>query len=152
MHFGKIHSQTWKWLAVPVLAAGLAVGIRTASGDDPTGGLDDALRGMLSFVAPDVTACPQGWRPAQETSGRLVVGVTDSDAVGKLIGTPLLTQEDRTHSHAFSVTADLPYKSISAANGGNNQGAGAGKYPDDGQTELAPTGLPFVQLLGCVKQ
>ena len=53
-----------------------------------------------------------------------MVGVTDSDAVGKLIGTPLLTQEDRTHSHAFSVTADLPYKSISAANGGNNQSLG----------------------------
>lgn len=152
MELGKKRAQTWKWLAVPVLLAGLAVGIQTAKGDDPTGGLDDAPRGMLAFVAPDVTACPQGWRPAQETSGRLVVGVTDSDAVGKLIGTALTTQEDRTHSHSFQVTADLPYKSISAANGGNGQGARAGKYPDDGQSEPAATGLPFVQLLGCVKQ
>lgn len=145
-------SQIWKWLAVPVLLCGLAVGMRTAKGDDPTGSLDDAPRGMLSFVSPDTAACPQGWRTAQETSGRLVVGVTDSDAVGKLVGTPLTTQEARTHTHSFLVTADLPYKSISAANGGNGQGASARKYQDDGDTEPAPTGLPFVQLLGCVRQ
>ena len=72
--------------------------------------------------------------------------------VGKLIGTALTNQEDRTHIHSFQTSADLPYKSISAANGGNGQGASAARYTDSGNTEPAPSGLPFVQLVGCVKQ
>jgi len=143
-------SKNWQWLLVPVLGGLLALGIRSASGDDNSGG--DVPVGMLTFMAADVTSCPQGFRPATETTGRLVVGVTDSDAVGKLVGTGLTNLEDRTHAHSFQSAVDLPYKSISAANGGNNQGAKAARYTDDGTTEPAATGLPFVQLVGCVKQ
>lgn len=143
--FGK-----WQWLAVPVLVGVLAIGVQTASGDDNTGG--DVPAGMLTFMAGDIAACPPGWRVAQEASGRLVVGVTASDAVGKLVGTALTSQEDRTHVHPFQTVAELPYKSISAANGGNGQGAAAARYTDSGVSEPASSSLPFVQLVGCVKQ
>lgn len=140
----------WQWLGASALIGVLAIGVQTASGDDNTGG--DVPSGMLSFMAGDVAACPPGWRVAQEASGRLVVGVTSSDAVGKLVGTALTSQEDRTHVHPFQTVADLPYKSISAANGGNGQGAAAARYTDSGISEPAASGLPFVQLVGCVKQ
>jgi hypothetical protein len=143
--FGK-----WQWLVVSVLVGVLAVGVQTASGDDNTGG--DVPAGMLTFMAGDVAECPPGWRVAQESSGRLVVGVTSSDAVGKLVGTALTSQEDRTHVHPFQTVAELPYKSISAANGGNGQGAAAARYTDSGVSEPASSGLPFVQLMGCVKK
>lgn len=143
-------SDKWQWLGVTALVGVLALGVRTASGDDSSGG--DAPAGMLAFMAGDVHSCPPGWRIAQETTGRLVVGVTASDAVGKLIGTALTNQEDRTHIHPFQTSVDLPYKSISAANGGNGQGASAARYTDSGNSEPAPSGLPFVQLVGCVKQ
>ena len=45
--------------------------------------------------------------------GRLIVGVTAADAVGKAVGKALADQEDRTHVHAFSGKVELPYKSIS---------------------------------------
>jgi len=143
-------SNKWQWLGIPVLVGVLALGVGTASGDGTSGA--EAPAGMLAFMAGDVASCPPGWRIAQETTGRLVVGVTSSDAVGKLIGTALTNQEDRTHVHSFQTSAALPYKSISAANGGNGQGASAARYTDSGNTEPAPSGLPFVQLVGCVKQ
>ena len=143
-------THTWRWLSIPILLGGLALGLRPASGDDASGG--DAPSGMLTFMAADVTTCPQGFRVATEAQGRLVVGVTDADAVGKLIGTALTNQEDRTHVHSFQTAVDLPYKSFTAANGGNGQGGKAARYTNDGNTEPAATGLPFVQLVGCVKQ
>ena len=125
-------THTWRWLSIPILLGGLVLSLRSASGDDASGG--DAPAGMLTFMAADVTTCPQGFR------------------VAKLIGTALTNQEDRTHVHSFQTAVDLPYKSISAANGGNGQGAKAARYTNDGNTEPAATGLPFVQLVGCVKQ
>jgi hypothetical protein len=113
--------------------------------------VSDVPSGAVAFFARQDGSCPVGFRPAQETAGRLVVGVSGGDAVGKLVGTPLTNQEDRTHVHGFSAAIELPYKSISAANGGNDQGAAAKKYMDSGTSEPAPSGLPFIQLIACVK-
>lgn len=137
----------WFWLALPACIGVLG---RPATGQAP--GAQDVPAGMLAFFAADQRGCPPGYRDATEASGRLVVGVTSGDAVGKLVGTPLENQEDRTHLHGYSVELELPYKSISAANGGNDQGAAAGRYGDNGMTAPAPSGLPFIQLVACVKQ
>lgn len=145
--------KSWIWLLGPVCGAGLALSLRSAAADDPRPRDDlDVPSGAVAFFAPDVRSCPAGWRAATEASGRLVVGVAHGDFVGKLVGQPLASQEDRTHAHAFAASVELPYKSISAADGGNRQGASAQKYQDSGVSEAAPSGLPFVQLVACVKQ
>jgi hypothetical protein len=127
----------------------LSPGARRAAGEGP--GPADAPTGALAFFAPDLTTCPAGWRPATEASGRLVVGVSSGDSVGKLVGTQLASEEDRTHAHAFVTTVTLPYKSISALDGSNQQGAAARTYMDSGMSDAAASGLPFIQLLACVK-
>jgi hypothetical protein len=106
---------------------------------------------MVAFFMRGDGSCPQGFRPATEASGRLLVGVASGDAVGKQVGVPLANQEDRTHVHSYKAAVDLPYKSVSAADGGNKQGAAAGKYQDSGMSEPATSGLPFIQLVACVK-
>lgn len=138
----------WFWLLAPVAVAAFALPFAARGEDDR---ISDVPPGAVAFFARQEGSCPAGFRPAQETSGRLIVGVAGGDAVGKLVGTPLENQEDRTHVHAFSTTIELPYKSISAANGGNDQGAAAKKYMDSGSSEPSPSGLPFIQLVACVK-
>ncbi len=105
----------------------------------------------MAFFAREDGACPDGWRVATEAAGRLPVGVADSISVGRIVGTALSNQEDRMHMHGFSAQVDLPYKSISAADGSNEQGAAAQQYTDSGVTQPAPSGLPFIQLVACVK-
>jgi hypothetical protein len=141
--------QNWPWALLPLGIAALALPFRLAQGQDEK--VSDVPSGAVTFFTRQDGRCPAGYRPAQEASGRLVVGVLGGDAVGKLVGTPLQNQEDRTHVHSFSTVIDLQYKSISAANGGNNQGAAAKKYSDSGVSEPAPSGLPFIQLVACVK-
>jgi hypothetical protein len=110
---------------------------------------DEAPRGMVAFV--DGNACPDGWAPATIAFGRLLVGTDQMTAVGRTVGEPLTAEEDRAHDHALTgATLSLPYKSISAADGGNNAGAASGAQPLTGAVAAAPTGLPFVQLLTCV--
>lgn len=137
------------FIGVPIGLVALSLMSRPAAGKDES--VDDVPAGTVAFFLRADNACPQGWRVAAETTGRLIVGAGTSDGVGKQVGTPLSNEEDRTHVHSFSATADLPYKSISALDGWNQQGASAGVYRDVGISEPAPSGLPFFQLVTCVK-
>ena len=139
----------WLWAVLPLGVAALALPFGAARGQDEK--VSDVPSGAVMFFLRQDGSCPPGYRPAQEASGRLVVGVNGGDAVGKLVGTPLSNQEDRTHVHSFATAVELPYKSISAANGTNDQGAAAKKYGDSGISAPAPSGLPFIQLTACVK-
>mgnify|MGYP000420334557 CR=1 FL=1 len=143
----------WGW---PLLGAGLLAiffSARTAAGGDPghEQGDSDVPSGTVAFFVGDAQSCPPGWRAATEAQGRLVVGVTTGDTVGKQVGSELQNEEDRTHSHPFTATVELPYKPLASLNGSNNQGAAAGKYTSSGVSEAVPSGLPFIQLLACVK-
>lgn len=111
----------------------------------------DVPPGTVAFFGSPDSRCPSGWRILPDGSGRLLIGVTAPDAVGGTVGKPLADQEDRTHVHAYSATVELPYKSISAADGPNRQGAAAQKYTTQGQSEPATSGLPLVQLTLCEK-
>lgn len=142
----------WGW---PMAGAGLLallLYVRTAAGGDPgpEQGANDVPSGTMAFFV-DGQLCPPGWRPATEAQGRLVVAVSTGDTVGKQVGAELQNQEDRTHAHPFTATAELPYKPLASLNGSNRQGAAAGKYTSSGVSEPAPSGLPFIQLLACVK-
>lgn len=142
--------RRWLILALPACLLGLALRARPAAGRDP--GPTDVPSGTVAFFSRSDGTCPQGYRTATEVSGRLVVGVTVGDSVGKLVGVPLTNQEDRTHVHPFTVAVDLPYKALAALDGGNRQGAAAQKYTSSGNSEPVASGLPMVQLVACVKQ
>ena len=120
-----------------------------AAGQDP--GETDVPSGTVAFFVGDEKSCPIGWRVATELRGRLAVAVTSADTVGTQVGDELQSEEDRTHSHAFTAEVELPYKPLAALNGGNNQGAAAAKYTSSGTSEAAASALPFIQLLTCVK-
>lgn len=139
-------------LVIGAILVGLSFAwLRGSSAEsDPRG--DGVLPGTVAFFGSDITACPEGWAEADYATGRLVVGVIDEPAVGKVVGKPLANQEDRTHAHAFSAAVDLAYKPVAAGDGANNQGAKSGSYEVMGATEPSPTGLPFIQLLVCEKQ
>lgn len=140
------------WLAAVLAGLGLVAVVRlplATAGDADTA---DVPPGTVAFFGVADSRCPAGWSILQDGSGRLLVGVTAPDSVGQLVGKPLADQEDRTHQHAYSASVDLPYKSISAADGPNRQGAAAKKYDAQGQTDPATSGLPFVQLALCEKR
>ena len=140
---------SWGWLLVMACLGGLGLRARLATADAP--GAADAPSGTMAFFVGDAQVCPPGWRTATETQGRLVVAVTTGDTVGKQVGEALKSEEDRTHVHPFATKVELSYKALAAANGGNHQGAAAGAYTDSGTSEPATSGLPFIQLLACVK-
>lgn len=137
---------------VPMLAvAALLLPGRHAASDESAG--DGAPPGaVVFFMMTDNGICPDGWKPATYATGRLVAGVTSADEVGVAVGTPLDDQEDRKHRHVYTGMIELPYKSVSAPNGGNASGAAAGMYPVADMTGEASSGLPFIQLLACEKQ
>lgn len=111
---------------------------------------DPAPRSLVAFLQAG-TPCPAGWTYSAVVAGRPIVGTDAADTVGRVIGTPLTPEEDRAHGHELTgASIDLPFRSISAADGGNQQGAGAGVRPLTGSAGDAPSGLPFIQLLPCV--
>ncbi len=139
----------WGWLLVVGCLGALGLHTRRATAEAP--GPVDAPAGTLAFFVGDAQVCPAGWRTATEAQGRLAVAVSTADTVGKQVGEALKSQEDRTHVHPFATKVALSYKALAAANGGNRQGAAADEYTDSGTSEPVASGLPFIQLLTCVK-
>lgn len=150
MRFPRTQRVATRSLVVATIALSAALLSGSASGEDPAD--DGVAPGTVAFFDSDTGACPTGWAPSELALGRLVVSVVEEAAVGVMVGKPLADQEDRTHTHAFTTSVDLPYKSVSAADGPNEQGAAAQKYDLMGATEASPSGLPFIQLLACEKQ
>ena len=135
-------------VAVPLLVLVGRAGSAAPPGKPDVGGAV-VPRGMVAFTTG--AGCPSGWAPAAVAAGRLLVGTDQLDVVGRTVGEPLAAEEDRVHGHgAGAATLALPYKSISAADGGNQQGAGAGAQPLTATVDGATSGLPFVQLTACV--
>jgi hypothetical protein len=137
--------------ALVIAAVALLVGMATSThsvGSAPPFA-DRPPRGMVAFVTGD--ACPPGWQAETPAAGRLLVGAAQAGVIGRVVGTALEPEEDRAHVHAVaSATIVLPYKSISAANGTNQQGAAATAQPVTGTASPATSGLPMVQLTTCV--
>jgi hypothetical protein len=105
-------------------------------------------RNLVAFVTGG--ECPAGWQPNLLSIGRLLIGTDQGDVVGRVVGTALDAVEDRAHVHTIgSATIALPYQSISAGDGGNQAGAGAGAQPVTGTAGEATSRLPFVQLTTC---
>jgi hypothetical protein len=147
----KRFSGAWSTRPAKILFLGLALGLvasRSASGGPAE---DDGVpSGMVAHVTGGV--CPVGWAPAANVEGRLVVAVAEGKDVGVQVGEPLGDRDDRTHEHAYAGSLALPAKAISAADGPNQTGAASLEYAIAGTTSPGVSGLPFVQVLACVKQ
>ncbi|MDI1476811.1 hypothetical protein [Polyangium sp. y55x31] len=134
-----------------LLGLGLGLGLvasRSASGEPVEE--DGVPPGMVAHVEGGV--CPPGWAPAPNVEGRLVVAVAEGKDVGVQVGEPLGDREDRTHTHDYAGEIALPSKAIAAADGDNQAGAQAQTYTIAGTTDPGVSGLPFVQVMACVKQ
>ena len=144
----KRSGRVGRLLALLVLGAG---GWLALAGRAEGGPMDDgAPVGAVAFVSGG--ACPAGWATATGVQGRLVVAVADGTKGGVQVGTPLGDQEDRQHQHAYTGSVQLEPKSISGADGPNDQGAAAETYAVTGETGETASALPFVQVQPCVKQ
>lgn len=140
-----------RWIAV---ATAIVLGICVASlpqrdaASEPMVA-DGAPSGMVAFVAGGV--CPPGWEHLYEVEGRIVVGTVDKAEIGEVVGTAYVDREERLHHHDYAGTIELPKKNVAGANGGNQSGAESGSYAVMGSTADSESGLPFVQMEGCVK-
>jgi hypothetical protein len=148
--FARVTAGRLGWgLVVAGLAAGLAGGGSDAAGQDAQ---DDGIpSGTVAFFAG--ASCPPGWNRPDYAKGRMVVAVVDGGNVGVTVGTPLADRENRVHQHDYSVSVPLPSPAagLVGASGGSIPGAQAQTYTVTGQSDPAPSDLPFVQLLACEK-
>ena len=110
---------------------------------------DTAPPGIVLFAADDT--CPIGWSPLPGARGRIIVGAATGGDVGVVVGNPLSDREDRVHRHNVTLALTLTQRNIAAANGPNNDGAAPGRHDATLTTGPATSGLPFRQLLACVK-
>jgi hypothetical protein len=139
----------WGVVVASPAASVAFMGGREAAGQDAA--QDDGIPpGTVAFFAG--TSCPPGWSRPDDVKGRLVVAVIDGAQVGTTVGAPLTDQENRPHRHDYSGSTQLQGLGIAGAAGSNVNGARAQSYTVQGQSDDAPSGLPFVQLLACERQ
>jgi hypothetical protein len=112
---------------------------------------DGAPPGMIAYFGQG-NGCPTGWVEATDVQGRIAIGTTVAATAGTVSGTPLGDQEDRTHTHSYSVQITIPSNNIAGASGSNRQAAANGTYTSNLVTSSATSGLPFVQYRSCVRQ
>ncbi len=140
-----------RWLAAAV-AIVLGIGVASLPQRDAASEpmvTDGAPSGMVAFVSGGV--CPPGWEHLYELEGRVLVGTVDIAEIGETVGTAYTDREERQHHHDYTGAIELPQKSVAGANGGNQSGAKWGSYSVMGTTSESESGLPFVQMEGCVK-
>ncbi|MDI1442886.1 hypothetical protein [Polyangium sp. 6x1] len=107
---------------------------------------------MLMFF--DREKCPSGWKPAEGTAGRILVGLPqDAAADSPFGGDPFTSPEPRSHGHAFSSTVDTPSHGIGLAGGCCGDGyAKKGTYELASATEPSDVDMPMLVLLQCEKE
>ena len=95
------------------------------------------------------SSCPAGWSTYGTSFGRLLLSVDTPSQSGVTVGSPLSPQSAPIHSHTYTTTLSLPVHDISAAGGGNSQGACNGNVQLTGTTSQEDSGVPFIQLILC---
>jgi hypothetical protein len=111
----------------------------------------DVPSGSLAFY--EASACPSGWTPAIAEKGRFIVGRMSGVSAGQTNGSAALAAgEDRTHVHDLSGDVTVPGHELAIANGCcYSQTGRMGAHAYAFATDPGSSGVPFVELLGCVK-
>lgn len=98
------------------------------------------------------TQCPRGWTPYQDGAGRAFAAAANPALNGFRLGTQLADREERGHTHSYGGSFALESVSYVGVVGGGNSGTSAvGTLMYRAQTSMDPVGLPYVQLLACIK-
>ncbi|MDC3955503.1 hypothetical protein [Polyangium jinanense] len=107
---------------------------------------------LLMFF--DLPECPAGWKPAEGTTGRLLVGLPqDAPADRPFGGDPFTSPALRSHGHAVSSTLETPSHGIALAGGCCGDGyAKNGTYEFAVETEPSEVDMPMLALLQCEKE
>jgi hypothetical protein len=122
---------------------------------------DQTPSGMVAFFMFSGAGCPAGWIPYAPGAGKLLLAVTNPQAVGGGQGDPMPDRTAPLHTHTFSTTVTITQKSIEADTGKNNHDAARSDetpaVPNNppGTTNGGTgesTNLPFIQLVVCQKQ
>ncbi len=132
--------------AVALTAAGL-VGAAGAQAQ----GSDDALpTGTISFF--NLVQCPSGWSPLTLADGRATVPLVTGAGNGGVAGAALGSGQDPSHSHTFASSISLSeVEFVGIAGCCNKNLAEDGRQDFSGTSAGSSTGLPYVQLLICMK-
>lgn len=107
---------------------------------------------LLMFF--DLPQCPEGWKPAEGTTGRLLVGLPQyAPADRPFGGEPFTSPAFRSHGHAFSSTLETSSHGIALAGGCCGDGyAKNGTYELAAETEPSEVDMPMLALLQCEKE
>lgn len=98
------------------------------------------------------TMCPRGWAPYQDAAGRAMAVAANPALNGYRLGTQLADREDRGHTHSYGGSFALESVSYVGVVGGGNSGTSAtGTLMYRAQTSMESAGIPYVQLLACIK-
>ena len=108
--------------------------------------------GMLMFF--DANGCPEGWKQATATQGRLLVGLpAGAPADVSFGGEPLSIGEPRKHAHSSEISVTTSPHGIALASGCCGDGyAKDGTYTSLVDTSESEAALPMLQLLQCQKE
>ncbi|MRG93831.1 hypothetical protein [Polyangium spumosum] len=107
---------------------------------------------LLMFF--ELESCPAGWKPAEGTAGRLLVGLPQyAPADRPFGGEPFTSPALRAHGHAFTSTLETPSHGIGLAGGCCGDGyARKGTYEFAAETEPSEVDMPMLVLLQCEKE
>lgn len=119
---------------------------------DPVAGASPLPIGMLMFF--ETTGCPEGWKQAPSTQGRMLVGLPEGAMADEQFGgAPIEGTAPRTHTHGTDPILVTEPHGIALASGCCASGyAVDGTYQSVQPTSATDPALPYVTLLQCQKQ
>jgi len=106
------------------------------------------------FFDLDTFACPSGFVPLKDASGRVMVPSHDAE-ITKSDAAPLADQEDRQHAHTDDGSCDIAtqptdYEGIGGCC--NDAPSASGRYPVTVTANASSTNVPYIQMLTCGSQ
>lgn len=120
-----------------------------------------ASAGMVAFFDKVDGVCPQGWKPATSTKGRLIRGTVDGARVGNVEGSPMQDKSSPQHLHALDISLSPVSQNVAAIEefwplGQIRTVAKAGWYSSGSHpppnTASSDGNMPYIQMLACEEQ
>lgn len=147
--FGRTEPETSGMPYIQLLVCRAAVRLPPPPGQVVVG--DTVPSGTFAYV--NALACPSGWTRSGAHEGRFLMGLPENGIPYETRGgAPLADREDRVHTHSFHGQVTIPSLDVALVSGCCYSDTGAhGTFGYTGVTDPAPTGLPYLQLLGCEK-
>ncbi len=118
----------------------------TAGAISPPG---PAPLGLVAFYDATTSQCPTGWSRDTAADGRLLLSTTNAGLVGATKGVAFNPQEERMHTHTYTVQLNLGSHGLTATSGSFTQAAAGGTATSTGVTGFGFSNLPYMELVAC---